>query len=383
MKQSIVVILDPRGNISSGGEDVIQRHNLYANELTNHSKIYKLIILTSSSEKKLTKNKGNRLEIYQISKPTHNPVMFAFKAKKILRKYNFDVKLLVAGDPWESFWSSYFLGKFLGKKTPIQTQVHGDIADPYWKKINLINRARYYLAKVSLPKSTSVRAVSRHQVINLSKNFKIKLSKIDVIPVPIKVPGKTLAVNKVTNRPRTIGLVGRIHKDRGIWDFVRLVKAINSSTNDFKVIVIGTGNQKSSFLKRLKLVISNKRVTYLGQLSEKELNNAWNKIGVLVSIAPVESYGRVMREALLAGVSVWATPTSGAKDLFKECKGGQIRVLELNDNPKVLNQSFESLLNSKIDLKYRSKFVKENSGYAAKLINSWLITIKKSNLYRN
>lgn len=377
MKQSIVVILDPRGNISSGGEDVIQRHNLYANELTNHSKIYKLIILTSSSEKKLTKNKGNRLEIYQISKPTHNPVMFAFKAKKILRKYNFDVKLLVAGDPWESFWSSYFLGKFLGKKTPIQTQVHGDIADPYWKKINLINRARYYLAKVSLPKSTSVRAVSRHQVINLSKNFKIKLSKIDVIPVPIKVPSKSLAVNKVTNRPRTIGLVGRIHEDRGIWDFVRLVKAINSSTNDFKVIVIGTGNQKSSFLKRLKLVISNKRVTYLGQLSEKELNNAWNKIGVLVSIAPVESYGRVMREALLAGVSVWATPTSGAKDLFKECKSGQIRVLELNDNPKILNQSFVSLLNSKIDLKYRSKFIKENSGYAAKLINSWLSVIKK------
>ena len=383
MKQSIVVILDPRGNISSGGEDVIQRHNLYANELTNHSKIYKLIILTSSSEKKLTKNKGNRLEIYQISKPTHNPVMFAFKAIKILRKYNFDVKLLVAGDPWESFWSSYFLGKFLGKKTPIQTQVHGDIADPYWKKINLINRARYYLAKVSLPKSTSVRAVSRHQVINLSKNFKSKLSKIDVIPVPIKVPSKSLTVNKVTNRPRTIGLVGRIHEDRGIWDFIRLVKAINSLTNDFKVIVIGTGNQKSSFLKRLKLVISNKRVTYLGQLSEKELNNAWNKIGVLVSIAPVESYGRVMREALLAGVSVWAAPTSGAKDLFKECKSGQIRVLELNDNPKILNQSFVSLLNSKIDLKYRSKFIKENSGYAAKLINSWLITIKKSNLYRN
>jgi len=39
MKQSIIVILDPRGNISSGGKDVIQRHNLYANELTNHSNI--------------------------------------------------------------------------------------------------------------------------------------------------------------------------------------------------------------------------------------------------------------------------------------------------------------------------------------------------------
>lgn len=370
-------MLDPRGNISSGGEDVIQRHNLFAKELANKSIAFKLIILTTTTKQKLATNSGNQLGIYQISKPTHNPVMFAFKAKKLLKKYKFDIKLLVAGDPWESFWSSYFLNNFLGKKTPIQTQVHGDIADPYWKKINLINLARYYLAKVSLAKSTSVRAVSRHQSIKLSRKFKIKLSKIDVIPVPIKVPTKSLAINKVTNRPRTIGLVGRIHEDRGIWDFLRLVKSINSSVQDFKVIVIGTGNQKSSFLKRLKLVISNKRVIYLGQLSEKELNNAWNKIGVLVSIAPVESYGRVMREALLAGVSVWATPTSGAKDLFKECKGGQIRVLDLNDNPRILNQSFDLLLKSKIDLKYRIKFIKENSGYAAKLINSWLSVIKK------
>jgi hypothetical protein len=46
MKQSIILMLDPRGNISSGGEDVIQRHNLYAKELANKSIAYKLIILT-------------------------------------------------------------------------------------------------------------------------------------------------------------------------------------------------------------------------------------------------------------------------------------------------------------------------------------------------
>jgi glycosyltransferase involved in cell wall biosynthesis len=342
-----------------------------------------LVILTTSSEQKLAKNSAHRLEIYQISKPTHNPLIFAFKAKKLLKKYNYDAKLLVAGDPWESFWSSYFLNKFLSENIPIQTQVHGDIADPYWKKINLINRARYYLAKASLSKSTSIRAVSRHQVINLCKRFKIKSSKIYVIPVPIKVISKSFAVNKVTNRPRTIGLVGRIHEDRGVWDFIRLVKVIDSSIKDFKVIVIGAGNQRSNFLARLKSVVSNNRVIYLGQLSERELNNTWNKIGVLVSIAPVESYGRVMREALLAGVSVWATPTSGAKDLFKYCKSGQIRVLELNDDTKTLTRSFESLLKSKIDLKYRNKFIKDNSGYTAELINSWLSTIKKSNLYRS
>ncbi|CAB5061405.1 MAG: glycosyltransferase [Actinobacteria bacterium] len=379
MKQSIILMLDPRGNISSGGEDVIQRHNLYAKELANKSIAYKLIILTTTSNQKLATNSGNQLGIYQISKPTHNPVRFALKVRKILKKHNFDAKLLIAGDPWESFWSSYFLNNFLSKKNPIQTQVHGDIADPYWKKINLINLARYYLARVSLAKSTSVRAVSRHQAINLSKKFKIDLSKIDVIPVPIKVPTKSLAITKVTNRPRTIGLVGRIHEDRGIWDFLRLVKSINSSVQDFKVIVIGSGNQKSNFLARLKSIISNSRVIYLGQLSERELKNAWNKIGVLVSIAPVESYGRVMREALLAGVPVWATPTSGAKDLFKECNGGQIKALELSDNPKILNQSFELLLKSKINLKFRNKFIKENSGYAAELVNSWMHTIKNYN----
>jgi hypothetical protein len=90
-----------------------------------------------------------------------------------------------------------------------------------------------------------------------------------------------------------------------------------------------------------------------------------------------------MREALLAGVSVWATPTSGAKDLFKDCKSGQIRVLELNDDTKTLTRSFESLLKSKIDLKYRNKFIKDNSEYTAELVNSWLSTINKSNLYRS
>ena len=43
----------------------------------------------------------------------------------------------------------------------------------------------------------------------------------------------------------------------------------------------------------------------------------------------------------------------------------------------------EGLLKSKIDLKYRSKFIKDNSRYTAELVNSWLSTIKKSNLYRS
>ena len=233
-------------------------------------------------------------------------------------------------------------------KTAFSMKANLPVREPeileYWKKINLINRARYYLAKASLSKSTSIRAVSRHQVINLCKRFKIKSSKIYVIPVPIKVISKSFAVNKVTNRPRTIGLVGRIHEDRGVWDFVRIVKVIDSSIKDFKVLVIVAGNQRSNFLARLKSVVSNNRVIYLGQLSERELNNTWNKIGVLVSIAPVESYGRVMREALLAGVSVWATPTSGAKDLFKDWLkqndklGGQHKIPRLSNSREFLEK---------------------------------------------
>jgi glycosyltransferase involved in cell wall biosynthesis len=377
MSNLSVLILDPRGNIAVGGKDVIARHENYAKELFRQGKTSRLDlkVFSAGSSVKYSANGKNKMVI-NISKPTFNSYMFAKKAHKVIKINNLNVKLLVAGDPWESFWSAYFLRKFLNKKIPIQIQVHGDIADPRWRRISYRNRIRYSLAKLSLPKASSVRAVTKYQAENLVKAFGIKREGIDVVPVPITVASKSVALK--SERPKTIGLIGRIHQDRGVWEFIKLVRVLSSSSKDFKVVLIGDGPSKDKFLLKLSSVISKNRIIYLGQLPESELRKAWKRIGVLVSMAPVESYGRVIRESLIAGVPVWATSSTGVKDLIDNNKKGEVKLLDLSKSDASLDKDFKSLLKAKVGSDFSKRFIKENNTYAAKLANSWINIINKS-----
>ena len=377
MSNPSVLILDPRGNIAVGGKDVIARHEIYAKELRGQGKTSNLELKVFSAVVSAKSSSKVKNEIVTtISKPTFNSYVFAKKVHKFIKLNNLDVKLLVAGDPWESYWSAYFLNRFMKKKTPIQIQVHGDIADPRWRRINLRNRIRYSLAKLSLPRASSVRAVTKYQAENLVNAFGIKKERIVVIPVPINVLSKTVALKTI--RPKAIGLIGRIHQDRGIWDFVRLVSLLNLGSKDFKVVVVGDGPSKYKFLLKLESVITKSRIIYLGQLTESELSKAWKKIGVLVSMAPVESYGRVMRESLIADVPVWATASAGVKDLIDNCKKGEVKLLDLSKSDTSLYKDFNSLLKTKVSSDFSKSFIKENNTYAAKLANSWINIINKS-----
>lgn len=373
-----VLMLDPRGVISAGKNDVIERHSKYGKELVKLSKNsdYRLTVFSASTEQISTSKNNKTFKMIKISKPTYNSYKFAKRAYKYLKSNKISVKLLVVGDPWESYWSAYFLNKFMNKKIPIQVQVHGDIADPRWRRINLRNRIRYSLAKLSLPKASSVRAVSQYQAENLINSFGVKKEKVIVVPVPINVSSQTVTLK--TDRPKTVGLIGRIHQDRGIWEFIKLVRILNLSSKDFKVVVIGDGLGKDKFLLKLSSVIPKNRIIYLGQLTESELSKAWKKIGVLVSMAPVESYGLVIRESLIAGVPVWATTSAGVKDLMGNCKKGEVKLLDLSKSDVSLVKDFNSLIKAKVSSDFSKGFIKENNTYAAKLANSWINTIKKS-----
>ena len=376
-ENSIILLLDPRGIIFKGGADVVSRQNLYGRQLKIQSKNSKVQYVIFSSDNHIESyDKFRYVNIFRISKPTVNSFVFAKKSYNYIKAHNLNIKLLVAGDSWESYWGVYFLNRFLNKKIPIQIQIHGDIADPRWRKINFRNRIRYSLAKLALTNASSVRTVTDYQAENLVNNFGIKKEKLVVIPVPIKIFGNSATIK--TNRPKTIGLIGRIHEDRGIWEFIKLVRVLNSISQNFKVVVVGDGPSKNKFLFKLESVIPKNRTIYLGQLPESELRKAWKKIGILVSMAPVESYGRVIRESLIAGVPVWATASAGVKDLMDNCKKGEVKLLDLSKSNASLDKDFKSLLKTKVSSDFSKKFIKENNTYAAELASSWINIINKA-----
>jgi hypothetical protein len=95
-------------------------------------------------------------------------------------------------------------------------------------------------------------------------------------------------------------------------------------------------------------------------------------------MAPVESYGRVMRESLIAGVPVWATASAGTRDLMDNCKEGEVKLLDLSKSDASLDKDFNSLLKTKVNSDFSKRFIKENNTYAAKLASSWINIINKS-----
>jgi glycosyltransferase involved in cell wall biosynthesis len=374
MNESKILILDPRGVISLGGSDVVKRHILYAQSLTKSKPTKKFSLsIFSTSIYASSENKTSILDLNLISKPTFNFYKFAKHCSNAIKEKRLDVGLLVVGDPWEGYWSAYFLNKFLKKKIPIQVQVHGDVGNPLWRKINFRNRFRFLFVRMSLKRCQVIRCVSKNQKLNLINTFGLDKRKIVVIPVPIEVVNIPLVPSK---RPRTIGLIGRIHEDRGIWNFVELVKNLNKMDAIFKLLIAGDGPAKDKFIHQLEKVIPKNRIKYLGQISQGKLRNSWKSIGVLVSMAPVESYGRVLRESLLAGVPVWATASSGVVDLLDSAEPGTLKVLNLEKNERDLHEDFESLLKVKVGPKFRDKFIKENNSYADKLAKSWIDAIE-------
>jgi glycosyltransferase involved in cell wall biosynthesis len=371
-KNITVLSLDPRGIVLSDPLVTASRQYEYAKNLSKLDNDFRYIVFSSynGSHKDV---KRVQFEIINLYHKTFNSLVFAYLSYKKIVDRSLDVKLIVVGDPWESYWSAFFLNKFLKSKIPIQIHVHGDIANPRWRKINFKNRFRFFLAKSSLNRCEVIRCVSKEQKLNLVKFFGLDKRKIIVIPVPIKVVNKPLVPRK---RPRTIGFIGRIHEDRGIWNFIKLVKNLNELDTGFKLLIAGDGPARDEFILQLEIVIEKNRIKYLGQISQGKLRSSWKSIGVLLSMAPVESYGRVLRESLLAGVPVWATASSGVIDLLENAEPGTVKVLDLEKDESGLHEDFESLLKVKVGPKFRDKFIKENNFYSDKLAKSWIDTIE-------
>ena len=372
---NLIVMLDPRGVITSGGIDVINRQAEYAKQLNLISGSAKtsFLIISSSQKSIFTKIKKFNFNLTSVSKPTYNSYRFSKLAFQMLKTIDSDVKLFVVGDPWESYVSAYFLKKYLKKSIPIQIQVHADIADPRWRKISIRNLIRFWIAKKTLLDASSVRCVSWQQKLNLIKYFGIDEGIISVIPIPIRT---SKPIWNKSNRPRTIGFIGRIHMDRGIWHFIDLIKTLNQRDKSFEILIAGDGPEKVKFFSKLESAFPKNRIKYVGQIDQQKLHRTWKSVGVLVSMAPVESYGRVLRESLLAGVPVWATASSGVVDLLDSADPGTVRVLDLEKNESDLHKDFESLLRVKVGPKFKDKFIKENNSYSDKLVKSWIDTIE-------
>lgn len=369
--ESFVGIIDFRGIILKGDSDTLKRHSSYGAEIAKLSKgRLNLIIFSAYSQEQVIPVASNitfiaiKIKKYQLLRYSKQV------SKYILRDMSSNPKILVAGDPWESFWSAWLIRRLVGKKTPIQVQIHGDVTDSNWTTLTSRNRIRNLFTRFAAEKSDTIRLTSELQKMNFLSRFPSTSSKIIVAPVPLNLSEKPV----IERRDRTIslGLVGRIEPDRGLSAFVDLVKKISKENAQFTVDVIGDGPVQTQFMESLIEILGSKRVNFYGKLSGQELQETWERIGVLASIAPSESYGRAIRESIYFGVPVWGIASSGVKDAANQFPGS-VSFLDLNLSSRELNETFEMLLTSQIPIEISKEIYESNLANATRIAKSWII----------
>jgi len=365
-----VVIVDVKGVITKSSPDVLFRHVQYADALARLDSKSRLIILS--------RNKGRYdLLSKNIEIISEKSLLNYFrKGFKLFRSLN-ENTLLVSGDPWESYLASLILRKFTSKHLPIQVQLHADVGSSSWRSLNGRNRIRALFLSYSLNRAETIRCVSTSQLTNLERISPGVSSKTEVIPVPIQFD-YDLEQNKKRQKKVAIAIVGRIHKDRGLEEFVRICKILKKSFRSLKIYVIGEGPHEEWLRTALQKDDLLKSSIFTGQMNQKELSLMWKNFGCIASLAPSEAYGRSARESLVYGVPVLATRSSGLVGLEEVFGGNGIWFLDGLDDKQV-TELFKRMTGFIVPDYVRDSIINEVKSLDDELAKSW---IKGSRLHR-
>ena len=308
-----IVFLSPRGFGSAALENrVLDRLSLYLKSLGDLVNFDFYIFLPGAIDsKKLVYEQIGQIRIIRLGQEG-NFLIYTFKAIYFSKKLGLSPDLIVAGDVRFAFLSSIIF-RFLNLKSKLQIQIHGNYSSLFISRYFprfMINCYYYFAFRFA----TSIRMVSPHQLQSFPSFLQTKIRKLVIAEIPYLSAMPDKAKREV---PRSIGFVGRIHRERGLDRWIEIANRISGIDREVTFVVIGDGLDREVFFNGFDLETRSK-VRYLGWLNSIDLDTAWNAVGVLLVTADSESFGVVMREALVRGIFVVAFENQASLSLKKQ-----------------------------------------------------------------
>ncbi len=153
------------------------------------------------------------------------------------------------------------------------------------------------------------------------------------ISIDIKSEKEKLGVK---NSDFTIGYAGRLSPEKGPVD---LITALPMLRHPFRLLIAGTGNQKSLLESKLMETNLLEKVEFLG--FRKDMLNVYALLDLLVIPSEHESFGLVAVEAMSMGIPVLASDVPGLNEVVKEeVSGFQFE----SRNPKSLAEKLNFII---------------------------------------
>jgi glycosyltransferase involved in cell wall biosynthesis len=189
---------------------------------------------------------------------------------------------------------------------------------------------------------------------------------------------RPLNIRKI-NGIHTIGYVSRIDKGKG-WDTLLFAvkQLLQCNITDFKVLMIGCGEQLGEFKAMIKDLDLIDHIDYLGEIPHDSLPQYYNRMDVFAfTTRRYESLGLVGLEAMACGVPVVGSEIGGLKSYIKPGINGEF--FEPGNATDLANKLARMIETEKPELSIMGLNAIETAGeYDSNLIRSELINRLRS-----
>lgn len=206
----------------------------------------------------------------------------------------------------------------------------------------------------------------------LVKNYdNVKSKKIFIIPHGVEIR------QKYSKKKNIVLFVGRLVKEKGVYDFLKIARRLKYS--GYKFVIIGTGPLE----KKLKEnYYSSKNLIFKGQLSRNKLYEEYSKSKIYCSLSHVETFGLTKLEAALTKNVIITTRGSRIEKVFPKKIVFSVPVKNIGRVIKILLKLIESnrLVLDKSEKVY--KYAKENYSVENMITKTrelykWLLKLNK------
>jgi len=176
------------------------------------------------------------------------------------------------------------------------------------------------LFSLAINKSDVITAISSHTAGELSTVAK---TKIEIIPFSTPITERS---GKTTDAKQII-FVGRLVERKGVKYLIEAFARIKDEVKH-NLVIIGEGPERKALEEQVKVLHLEKRVTFTGRISDRELHRSYEKCSFLVLPAvydkkgDIEGLGVVLIEAMSYRKPVIASRAGGITDIVEDGKNG-------------------------------------------------------------
>jgi len=226
----------------------------------------------------------------------------------------------------------------------------------------------YPLELKLLHNSNTITTVSKSISDELKENY-VHSDKIKIVGNGVDENFFNFTHKRFQDDKKYILYVGRIDREKGLFDLLECAKYICNDRSDVFFILAGLGRDLNNLKKRVKKENLHDRFTFLGQVNKDQLVKLYQKSTLFVFPSYHEGLPSVILEAMSCGLPVITTNVRGNRDLISDRENG---IMVPPRNPKKLAKTISSLLDNKKLCETFSKKAREiiEKNYTWDLISS-------------